>query len=89
MLMATWDKYDEEIDVAQRLTDDGNQKESSGKIAALFGQSVFHSSGNVEEDRLKTDELCVHFGDNLSQEVEKTLDEQIKEDGGNALSKVG
>lgn len=89
MLKAARDKYGEEIDGAQRLTDDGNQEEISGNMAALFGESVFHSGGNVGEDGLETEELCVDFGYDLPQEVEKALDEQIKEAGRHGLSKVG
>lgn len=36
--MATRNKYDETIDMGQRLEEDGNEDESAGKIAALFGE---------------------------------------------------
>lgn len=90
MLMAARDKYGEEIDVAQRLDDDGNKEEESERnIAALFGESVFHSGGNVEEDGLVNEEICVDFGDDPPKEVENELKERIKEAVQNGLSKAG
>lgn len=72
--MAAQDKYREKIDVAQRLADDGNkEEESKQEIVALFGESVFYSGGNVEEDRLITEQMCVDFGDDPPQEVENEL----------------
>lgn len=87
MLMAARDKYGEDIDVSHRLPHDGNEEESSGNIAALFGESVFHNSGNVEEDGIITEEVCVDFGDDPPCEVEEALNERIAEAAKNGLSK--
>lgn len=76
--MAARDKYGKEIDVAQRLTEDGNEKESSRNIAALFGDSVFHSGGIVKEDGLESEEPCADFESDSPQKVEKALNKQIK-----------
>lgn len=48
--MPAREMYDKTIDVTLRLADYGNVEENAGSMAALFGDSGFHSSGNVKED---------------------------------------
>lgn len=53
MLLAAKDKHGDDTDVAKRPSEDDNEKEdNSGKIAALFGESVSHSSGCTDDDGL-------------------------------------
>lgn len=79
MLNAAGDKDGVDIDVKERLSDDSNEENSSRKIAAFFGESVFHSGRMVEEDGLQDDDVFVNFGDNPQEKIAKELDKQLRE----------
>lgn len=89
MLMAARDKYGDEIDVNQRLEDDGNKEETEGKIAALFGESLFHSSGIIEDDGLEKDDMYVDLGDDQLHEVDEELARRVEEATQNGMSQEG
>lgn len=69
MLMAPRDKYGSDINVKERLIRDGNKGETSGKTAALFGESAFHIRGAIEDDGLELDGIYVDFGDDAPEEI--------------------
>lgn len=86
--MAARDKYSKSIDAAQRLAEDDHKDENTGNIAAPFGESVFHSGGDVKEDGLITVGTCVDFGDDSPEEVEDAfLNKRINEVVKNGPSK--
>lgn len=67
--MAAHDRYGEGFDVCCRLANDGNEEEITASIAVLFGESVSHNGGNVEEDGIISEEVCMGFGDNAHREI--------------------
>lgn len=79
MLFAATDRYGSDIDVKSRLMDDGNEEESSGKIAALFGWSVSHNGGTIRSDGLEEDDIYIDFGDDTAEEISKEFDRRVKE----------
>lgn len=87
--MAARDKFGEVIDVSHWLADDGYEEESSDNIAALFGESVFHTGDNVEEDGFVEEEKYVDFGDDSPQDIEEALKDRIAEAAKNGLSENG
>lgn len=87
MLISPGDKYGEDIDVTNRLKNDFNEEESNGRITAIYGDSVFHSSGSVEYDGLTTKDIYVDFGDNEPRDIETQVSKRIAEAKCNRLSK--
>lgn len=79
MLLAARDRYGEEIEVKAKIKADGNEKELSGVIAALFGKSVFHNSGAIENNGLEAEEIFVDFDEDTNEEIQKELDQRLKE----------
>lgn len=69
MLRAAKDKYGGDIDVNERLDENRIEEKVSGKIAASFGVSMFHSVGLIEDDRQPDEDLCVDFEDDLLQDI--------------------
>lgn len=67
MLMAARDRYGGDINVTERLSEDRNEKDRSGKFAALFGEALFHNREIVEADGPHDEDFCIAF-DNVSQE---------------------
>lgn len=63
IFLAARDTYDDDTDVAVRLVKNGNEEESEGKIAALFGESFFHSGGQIVDDGLEDEDVYVDLGD--------------------------
>lgn len=61
MLAATRDMHGKGSDIEKRLKEDGNEENSSGNDAALFGKSVFHENGDVELDGSKKENACENF----------------------------
>lgn len=47
MLMAEYDELGDDIDVAEKLKENGNEEENESVIAVLYGESVFHRGGHV------------------------------------------
>lgn len=79
MLMAARDKYGSYMNVKERLIEDGNEEEISGKFAALFGGSFLINGGAREDDGLENDDIYVDFGDDAPEEISKELDQRISE----------
>lgn len=73
MLAAARDQYGEEINVKKRLCEDGNAKMIDSRNAALFGEFLFHSGGQVENDRLKTEHIYVESGDDSQEKIDAEL----------------
>lgn len=43
--------------MANRFKDDGNEDESNGKVAALYGESLFHRGGSMEDGGLSAEDI--------------------------------
>lgn len=71
VLMAARDKYDVFIDLTERFRQDEKEEHRSGKIAALFGESVFRNGGLLEDDGLQDG----NFDVNLATTRKKTYTE--------------
>lgn len=56
-------------DIAEELTNNQNGESETGKIAALFGKSLFHSDAHAEEVGLEDGEECAEFGDDMEEEM--------------------
>lgn len=51
-LLVGEDKPRNDIDVAKRFVENGKEERNSGRIAALFGESIFNSRGIMKDDGL-------------------------------------
>lgn len=89
MLLAARERYGDNIDVANRLQQDGNEEESEGKMAALFVDSVFHNGGQIEDDGLDDEDMYIDLGDDSIEVIETELENQVAEALGNGLSSEG
>lgn len=89
MLLATRDRYGDDIDVADRLAKDGREEESEGRIAAFFGESVFLNDGQIESDGLDEKDIYVALGDDSIKDIETELGNRVSEAVRNGLSKKG
>lgn len=69
MLIVAKDEYGDENDVTRWPEEDGNEKETEGNIAALYGEAQFHTSGQIEDDGIEKDDTYVDFGDDPPHEV--------------------
>lgn len=87
MSMAARDRYDDDIDAEDQLKRDGNQEESERTLAALFGKSVFHNHGQVEDDRIGRDDVNVDLVDDRKESIEEELVKRVKETAENGLSR--
>lgn len=56
-LIAERDKIGDDSSVKQMLTEDRNEEENEGMIAALCGESVFYKGGQAENDGLKNEDV--------------------------------
>lgn len=89
MLIAAWDKYGDAIDVTKRLKDDGNEKETEDRIAALFGESLFHSSGPIEHDGVENDDTYVDLGDDRPHKMNEELAMRLEKATKAGMSREG
>lgn len=64
------DKYGGGIDVRQRSIKDDHLKESLRKIPALYGESVFHNAGVIENDGMEEEGIQVAFGGEAADQVD-------------------
>lgn len=87
--MAARDKLGDDIDVTEELEEDGNEKENKAVIEALYGESLFHREGHDEDDVLKDEDVYVNLCDDPSEEVERELQEGMKEARANGMSEEG
>lgn len=55
--------------MARQLKEDGNTKRMEQTIAVIFGEAVFLSTGQIEDDGLESKDVYVEFG-NESPEIE-------------------
>lgn len=61
--MAAKENHGNDIYVAKKLRDDGNEEEeNTGSEAALFGESIFRSRGDAKDDRIESEDIYVEFG---------------------------
>lgn len=86
MLQAASNLHDGDIDVRERLEKD--REEEEGSIAALYGDSLYHTGLN-EEDGLEKIEDQAEFGDNTQQEIDDALKKRIEEAMKAGLSAAG
>lgn len=89
VLIAAKDRLGNEIDVAKKLSKDGNYEESSNMTASLFGESVFYNGRHIEEDGLAGDDIHVEFGDDPPDIIKKELQQRIMEVRKAGLPKEG
>lgn len=57
---------------------DANLENGDGSIAALFGESFFHSRGQADPNGLKDDDVHVESGDDTLRILIKELEETSK-----------
>lgn len=86
MLEAAISKYDGDVDVAKRLTQEEMERE--GSIAALYGESLYHS-GADEEDGLENIEEQAEFGDDPPSLIQAELEKRVEEAVQSGLSAKG
>lgn len=79
MQMAARNEYGGYIDVTELLSKDWNEEDWSGKIATLFGASVFHNLEMVEDDGLEKEKCFVNFGKHPQDSVHRELEKQVVE----------
>lgn len=65
--------------MAKRLSKDNKEEEKSVKIAALFGESVFHSSGCTDDEGLRKECIYVEFGYIEPEKISFKLEKRMKE----------
>lgn len=87
MIIAASDKYGVEVDVTRPLDEDGNEEERGGKIAALYGESLFHKSGQVKVDGFTKDDTYEDLDDEPSYEVDERMNMRAKKATQNGMSK--
>lgn len=69
--------------------DNGNEEESCGNIAALFGEFVSHNGRMIESDGLEKDDIYVDFGDETREEICKEINQRVKEAAETACPRKG
>lgn len=89
MLNATRKKYSRYIDVKGRPAKNGNEKETSRKIAAPFGEFVFRIDGMGEDDWLQDNDIYAAFREDAQDEIDRELNNQITEASQNGLADAG
>lgn len=89
MLLAARDRYRDDVDVANRLNRDINEKESEKKMATLFRESVFHNSGQAEDDEFDEEDMYDDLGDACHKDIETELARRVSEAVTNGLSENG
>lgn len=77
--MAAHDKYGGVIDVKERRVEDSNEEDSDRRFVVLFGNSVFHNGGQVEDDGLHDKDVYVDLRANLLEDIEIKLTEFVTE----------
>lgn len=78
MLLEAKEKHADDIDVANMLTEDGNEGEISGRIAELFGEYVSNSIGIMEDDGLDKKDTYICFGDDVPEDLKAELHKRIE-----------
>lgn len=58
------DSYGNDIKSSEKLRENSNEKETSSKIAALFGEPVHHDGRGIKSDRPNDDNIYVDTGYN-------------------------
>lgn len=89
MLILARNKYGDDIDVTGLVKEDFNEEETESKIAALYGESLFHRSGQIEDDGITKDTTYIDLGDDPSHEVDEELNTGVKEETQDLISAKG
>lgn len=89
MLLAARDRLGDNIDVIERLVEDGNEEEADSTIAALYGDALFHQGGIIDNDGLYKEDVYVDLGDDPPEMVKKELQNRISEARANGHSDEG
>lgn len=91
MLIAARDKYSAGIDIASTLAADGSEEveEQHGNIAALFEESDFHNTREIEGGGLIDEDTCSGFGYDTPDILKQVLYQCIFEAVKNGLSNTG
>lgn len=87
MLLAAREQYGDDVDLANRPKKDGNAKECEGKIAPLFGASIFDNSEQIEDDGLEDKNIYVVLDDDFIKDIGKKDQNRGLEEVKNDLSK--
>lgn len=86
MLIAARDKCNDDIDVIRLLEEEGNEEVTEGKIVTFYGESLFHRSGQIENDGLTKHVTYVDSGDNPPHKMDEELNLRVKETMQNGMS---
>lgn len=78
MLVAARHKYRDDVDVTERLVNEGNEKEINGIMATLSGESVFRNDGNVENNELDKWTIYLDLCDDLRENIKSKLQKHIE-----------
>lgn len=62
VLSAAHNKTGDDIDVSEKLNQDGKEKEHESVVTALCGGSVFYSVVQAEDDGLRNEDICFDLG---------------------------
>lgn len=82
MLEAAYDRFREDIDVSESLTEDRNAEILDGTITAKFGEAILQNGGPIESDRSEADDVYVKLrDDSQAEENPEILQERKKSRG--------
>lgn len=86
MLLVARAKFGDNIDVIERLFEDGNDEKKEPTIPALHEDALFYQGGLINNDGLDKEDVYVELGDEPPKMVEKDLQNRINEAKENGLS---
>lgn len=89
MLLTARDRLGDNIDIIERVVEDGNVEEIDSTIAAFYGDAMFYQGGVIDNDGLGKKDVYVDIGYDLPEMVEKKLQNRISEARENGLSNEG
>lgn len=61
------------IEVDKKVAKDGNIEESEGAVAALFGESMFHTMTFADDDDIPEEYECIEFGQDSQSEIDQKI----------------
>lgn len=73
--------------MANHFKEEFNEEKCVGKIAAIFGESVFLSDGQIENDGRGDGDTYADLGDDSIEEIESELEKHVCEAVANGLLK--
>lgn len=89
MLLSAQDQLGDDIDIADRFKQDGNNEESDGKILALFGESFFPNSWQMEDDGLDEKDMYIDHRDDRVKDIQTEIETRVLKAVRNSLSNRG